>query len=456
MNCVRRLMLAAGIAVVLSACGGGGGGDGGSGALTGGSSSGGAASAGGSPTVGSGSGSVAGGGTSPVQGAQAFSAFDPVAVGSSTSNFHSPATARLAGGGNVVLWVQGSQIMARLTDAGGAPIGAVFAVNPGQTRFPGSFSVAPAPDGGFFVAWAFETVPPQTQFSAVTAVQAKRFTSAGDTVWETRVKEGLSHTISGAVAKATAGGFLVGWSSKSVLTAPDQVFLQRLSAEGARIGGEVALGDTTAQSQTSLSVAPLQDGSVLAAWSQRTFVPSDQYSIYTRRLSADLAPLTAATQLPGTASPGAFHMDAEALSNGSAALGWGATSASGVPEVRSAVLGTDGRFASAVQATPAESMVVGVAVAPFGAAGFGVASQILRTGPRFVNASLQLQRFDLSGAPLDALTELVVRQTFRAEANSGAVLDAGNGFGIAGGPDGHVVAAFMRADEQANAYLMGR
>ena len=454
-RCARHFLLAAAIAVVVSGCGAGGG-DGASGAGapdSGGSASGGGpASAGASPATGSGSG----GGTSPVPTAQAFSAFDPVLIGSSTSSFHPPATARLAGGGNAVLWIQGTQLMARLTDAGGAPTGAAFVVSAGQTRTPFTFSVAPADDGGFIVAWIFETIPPQSQFHAVTAVQAKRFTAAGDTLWEARVNEGLFHGINGPVVKATADGFVVGWSSKLVLTAPDQVFLQRLSADGERIGGQVALGDTTAQSQTNLSVAPLQDGSVLAVWRQRSF-PEDIYSIYTRRLSADLAPLAPPTRLAGTGSPGAFFVDAETLSNGNAALAWGATADSGSSEVRSAVLAPDGSFASAVHATPAEAMVTGVAVLPFGDTGFGVVSQILRTGPQFVNASLQLQRFRPSGAPLDALGELVVRQTFRADPDTGVVLDAGTGFDIAGGPDGHVVAAFKRVDQtQANAYLMGR
>lgn len=458
MEGVRRFVLAAAVAVVLSACGGGGGGDGdgAGGALNGGASGGGAASAGGSPALGS--GSVSGGGASPAPTptAQAFSAFGPVVVGSSTSNFHSPATARLAGGGNVVLWVEGSQIMARLTDAGGAPIGVAFAVNPGHTLGVSGLSAAPTADGGFAVAWALETTRPMSQFHAVYAIQLKRFTSAGDASWESQVNSGLFHSVARPVVKAAPGGFLVGWTSKQVLTYPEQAFLQRISAGGARVGEQVSVSGAPSDPHEHLSIAPLQDGSVLAVWRQRS-IPPDEYSLYTRRFSADLAPLTSAAQLPGTTSPGAFPVDAEVLSNGSVALAWGATAASGTPEVRSAVLAPDGSFASAVQATPSEATVTDVVALPFGDTGFGVASQILRTGPQFVNASVRLQRFDLSGAPLDALTELVVRQTFRADPATGAILDAGFGFDIAGGPDGHVVAAFKRADDlQANTYLMGR
>lgn len=455
MQAAHRLALSALFATALAACGGGGGdagapaGAGGAGANPPASASGGAAPA---PSP---SASPA---PSPSPSAQAFSAFDPFVVGSGPSNTHAPAVARLAGGGNVVFWVEGRQLLGRLTDAAGSPRGGAFVVDDGDPRVPGSFSAAAAPDGGFIVVWAVETEQPQSQFHAVSAIQARLYSASAEALWETRVNDGLFHTIGKPVVKAAGEAFVVGWTSRFVLQAPDQAFLQRLAPDGSRSGGQVAIdADRSSTPQEHLSLAPLQDGSTFAVWRQRSFADNN-YTFYARRFGPDLVPLTGSTAFPGFPASTGFPVEVAALADGNVAAAWGASGNSTRPEIRTAVFTPDAALVSGVQASEVLEFVPSdVAVVSFGPAGYGVAWQVLRHGSRQTNADITLWRLDAAGSPLGAPQDIENRLTYWVSPTTGFFVDAGTGFDLDGGADGHYVLSFHRADgEQANTYLAGR
>lgn len=458
MRCTRRLALGALFGAVLSGCGGGGGGSGDAGSSSTPLAGTGAGAAPASASGGAGTGP--GSSSAPAPSPQAFRAFGPSLVASNASDRDAPAVARLADGGNVVLWVQGNAILGRLTDAAGALVGDAFtaveaAAAGGGPLGLGDVAVAPASDGGFVVAWRRETSRPTTQFDSATAVQAKRFTRTAAPVWEAQASAGLYSSVSRPAIDSQGDGFVLAWIGEEALMAPTWAYLQRLSGDGTRLDADVRVDDASGP-QAHVGLAPLADGTVLAVWHQRDFTDPTTHTHHMRRFAADLAPLTGPTALPGFRSQTAFPVDAEALADGRVAVAWGATGENTRPFVRTAVFTPDGQAVSAVQESVLELPPSDLRVLSFGASGYGVAWQVENAGSRQISASLFLRRFSLSGAALDEPQEVQRRLTFWVSPTVGTTVRAGSGIDMKGGADGHFVAAFHRADENANTYLMGR
>lgn len=461
MLCTRRLALGALFGAVLTGCGGGGGDSAGN---TGGS---------GTPAAGGGAGAAPASGSggpaaapvpspsAPTPSPQAFSEFGPSVVASNASSEVAPAVARLADGGNVVLWVQDQEIRGRLTDAAGAPVGDVFTavaatVENGNRLGLGSVSVAPAGDGGFVIAWRRETTRPTTQFHAVTAVQARRFTRSASPVWEAQASAGLYSSVSRPVIEPQGDGFVLAWIGEQILPAPRWAYLQRITGDGTRLGSDVR-ADSASGPQEHVGLAPLADGTLVAVWHQHVSTNPNTHTLHMRRFAPDLAPLTAPTQLPGFPSRIVFPVDAEALADGNVAIAWGATGENTRPFVRTAVFTPDGQAVSAVQENVLELPPSELRVLSFGESGYGVVWQVENAGSRQVSASLFLQRMGLAGDLLGTPPqEFDRRLTFWVSPTTGATVRAGSGIDVKGGDDRHFVAAFHRADENPNTYLMGR
>ncbi|MFL6691495.1 MAG: hypothetical protein ACJ8GO_00900, partial [Ramlibacter sp.] len=130
-----------------------------------------------------------------------------------------PAVARLADGGNVVVWVEGDSVRARLTDAAGSLVGNPFTVG-ALVNHAAEHSVTAAPDGGFLVLWVVETERAQSQFSGTLGIRAKRFSATGTALWETLVSGARQQIIDRVVGRATPNGFVVGWTSQALFTIP--------------------------------------------------------------------------------------------------------------------------------------------------------------------------------------------------------------------------------------------
>ena len=354
-----------------------------------------------------------------------------------------PSVARLAGGGNVVAWVEGGSVRARLTDAAGALVGDPFTVGALVNHAAGQ-SVTAAPDGGFLVLWIVETEKAQSQFSGSVGIRARKYSANGTAQWETLVSDGTQQVLDRAVARATPNGFVVGWTLKALFPMPSQGAMRLLAADGTPVGSPVAVSQTDGAQQ--LSVAPLQDGSFLAVW--RSFLSNS--AVYTRRFDAALVPIAPGLPVPGTES--ATDVSAETLADGNVGLAWSA----GANEVRSAVLSPVGTLVSAPQVSATRLAPSSLAVLPFGTSGFGVAWQVLDGNYRSNSAEIWLRHFALAGTALDEPVQVESRLTFVVSGVTGASVTAGSGYGICSGPDGHFVAAFQRAGAQADTYLMGR
>ena len=315
------------------------------------------------------------------------------------------------------------------------------------------------PDGGFLVLWLVELERPQSQFSGRVAVQAKRFSATGTTLWEARVSDANNQVIERPMVQATAEGFVFAWTSKPVFTMPGRGYLQRLASDGSLLGTSVEVASGYGQQQ--VSAVPLRDGSILAVWLDG--VNPSERSPYSRRFDASLGAMTPPAPVLDASTSNVLAVSAAALSNGNVGLGWIVGSSAGVGvEVRSAVLSQLGTPVSAIQGTSTGLPEAGsatrftspsITVVSLGAGGFGVAWQIEERNDREAAATIWLRRFALSGMPADnAPLEVESRQT--AAADSG--LQAGSGFGLAGGPDAHFVAAFHRAEAAPHTYLMGQ
>jgi hypothetical protein len=440
----RRFALGAIASAVLAGCGGGGGGA----DAAGGDPAQAASGGGGGPPSGS-------GGTGGDPAGQAFSAFGPVVVASGANSSFAPAVARLAGGGNVVLWVSGTEIQGRLTDAAGAPVGNVFVVNPGYTRTLGSVDVAPTTDGGFVVAWSLQTDLPNLQLFDVMAVQARRYDGSASPVWEARAT-GVFPSMGRVMIEPAGDGFLIGWTARMTASAQEEAWLGLLSASGSQVGDQVPVGVPGGSAADEvLGIAPLTDGTLVAVWRRHTFDPH-RYTMYMRRFAADLNPLTSPIALPGFPATTAFPIDAEGLADGNVAIAWGTTGENSRPYVTTAVFTPDGAPISTVQSEVTELPPSDLQVLSFGNNGYGVGWQVVHGGRREISVSQFLWRFSLAGVPAGLPEGLGTRLTYWVSPTSGEYVDAGSGIDFAGGPDGHYVLAYHRATTQADTYLVGR
>lgn len=431
MQYTRRLALGAIASAVLAGCGGGGGGGDPA-------PSAGAGASGGATGPASGSGSTAGNPSG-----QPSTTFGPTLVARNASAMSAPAVARLAGGGSVVLWVEGQEIHGRRADAGGAFIGDEFVVNPGYGRALGQMAVAPTADGGFVVAWVMETELPFTQFSSVQTIQARRYDAAATLAWEARAT-GTFHSVSGIRIEPAGDGFLLGWIARPFLTAPDEAWLGRIAANGSQVGDQVPVAVPGGGADEAIGIAPLPNGNLVAVWRRRS-LDTGVRTMFMRHFAGDLNPLAPAVALPGAMATTAFPVDAEGLPDGNVAIAWGSTGQNTRPFVSTAVFTPAGVPVSSVQSEVNELPVSDLGVVPLGA-GYGVAWQVVRLGPAGNTASQFLWRLGPRGAPLAAPEGLGTR-TISAD---------GSGADFAGGADGRVVLAYHQAGTTAETWLAGR
>jgi hypothetical protein len=374
-------------------------------------------------------------------------------VASNANSAIAPAVARLTGGGNVVLWASGSEIHGRLTDAAGVSTGDVFVVNPGYTRSLRSMAVAPATDGGFVIAWTYETTQPFNP-ETVTVVQARRYDAEGSPLWEEHAT-GSFHNLDGIRIEAAGDGFLLGWTGGIASTEPDEAWLGRISAEGAQVGDQRPVGVPGSGPDEVVGIAPLADGTIVAVWRHRTS-STGSHTMYMRQLTADLEPLTSPVALPGFPSRTAFPIDAEGLVDGNVAIAWGATGENSRPYVTTAVFTPAGVPVSTVQADVTELPPSDLQVLSLGNGGYAVAWQVVRAGSRETSVSQFLWRFSLAGAPAGLPEGLGTRLTYWVSPTTGEFVDAGSGTDFDAGPDGHYIVAYHQANTRADTYLAGR
>ncbi len=184
-----------------------------------------------------------------------------------------PSVASDAEGNFVVVWYgvgAGStsatdySIFGKRYNAAGAPLGSDFVANTftGGNVFGGDVAAAPA--GNFVVVWtAKDEVSDYDVFG-------QRFSSAGSKVGS----EFLVNTyttgrqINGRVALDRSGGFVVVWTSVDQDGSGPGVFGQRFSASGAKTGSEFQVNTYTTGYQGAARVAVDRGGNFVVVWSE--------------------------------------------------------------------------------------------------------------------------------------------------------------------------------------------
>lgn len=179
------------------------------------------------------------------------------------------ALARLQGGGFVGAWADGSfskadksglAIHAQRFTNSAAKLSGQYQINSISSGDEDSPSLTSLPNGGFVAV--YENSP------ATGGVLGQVLNAAGTHVG-TEIKLGADTGREPAVAGLTGSSFLFVWSGLE-LGGPSRgslsVFGQRFTAQGAKIGGEIAINTTKAGAQDNPSAAALLQGKSVVVW----------------------------------------------------------------------------------------------------------------------------------------------------------------------------------------------
>jgi Ca2+-binding RTX toxin-like protein len=217
---------------------------------------------------------------------------------------YEPAVAALAGGGYVVAWIDQSAtggdtdneaIRAQRFDTFGNKVGPEILVNATTTGRQSQPTIAALADGGFVVGW--------TDWSALSAdndtaaIRAQRFTSAGVATGAELVVNTttvLSQT-DPDMAALSAGGFVAVWVDSSTTGGDQDSFAirgQRFAAGGVAAGAEFLVNSTVLRGQSDPAVAGLAGGGFAVVWTDESLTGADANgtAIRLQRYAADGSP----------------------------------------------------------------------------------------------------------------------------------------------------------------------
>ncbi len=156
--------------------------------------------------------------------------------------------------------------------------GDIQSINPNVSQ-----AIAADANGNYIVVWVSNA-----QDSDLYGVYAQRFNADG-------VPQGLEfqvnttatdNQINPTVAMDAAGNFVVTWASNLQDGSGYGVYAQRFDASGVAQGGEVLVNTTTANSQTTPSIAMAANGSFAITWTSGGQDPDGSSGIYAQRFDA--------------------------------------------------------------------------------------------------------------------------------------------------------------------------
>ncbi|MDZ4251029.1 MAG: M10 family metallopeptidase C-terminal domain-containing protein [Sulfuritalea sp.] len=235
-------------------------------------------------------------------------------VNSSASGDQSaPSVATLADGGWIIVWhgsTSGSMLLQRY-DFDGTAVGVPTHLDSG-TGGRGSYpAVAPLADGGWVVTWV------STYMETYGDIFAQRYLADGTVLGGvTRVNTYTNMYQSDPhVAALSDGGWVVTWTSSYQDGSGGGVYAQRYQLDGTAAGAEIQVNTHTDSDQYSSSVAALVDGGWVVLWRSHDSVAGDQ--IYYQRVGAD----GTAVGLETLIGPG-WEPSVAALSDGGWVAAW--------------------------------------------------------------------------------------------------------------------------------------
>ena len=218
-----------------------------------------------------------------------------------------PSVSGLSDGGFVVVW-DGSgpdpyDVLGQRFDASGTNAGSVFQINSFTDGSQLEPSVAGLNGGGFVVAWASDSNPPQDGDQR--GVFAQQFDANGQPVGGEFLVNTTTESNQGdpSVAALSDGGFIIIWHHYGSESALNGIYGQRYDASGNPIEPEIRISTYTEGNQRVPAVAGLSDGGFVVNWISDG-QDGSLWGVYGRRFDADGNPVASATPLTltGTAS----------------------------------------------------------------------------------------------------------------------------------------------------------
>ena len=193
----------------------------------------------------------------------------------------------LAGGGFAVVWGDDSSggnfapsegIKLQLYSAAGTRVGDEIVVNTATAGEQRGAQIAELSNGNIVVTWNDGSlgVGGATGDSSLGAVKAQLFSAGGSRLGGEILVNTTTYHYQEAplVTPLAGGGFLIAWNDSSQTTngyGTDfhemDVRAQAFDAVGAKVGGEFVVNATTAGKQALARLVPLDDGNLLAVWS---------------------------------------------------------------------------------------------------------------------------------------------------------------------------------------------
>ncbi|WP_085317639.1 beta strand repeat-containing protein [Derxia lacustris] len=249
--------------------------------------------------------------------------------------------------------------------------------------------IAPLADGGYVVVW-------QSLTGGDYEIYSQRFSGAGEKLGgETHVNTttaGLQYRPQ--VATLADGSYVVAWEQ---VGSTSDIVLQRFAASGAALGGETVVNTTTALAQSQPQIAALDGGGYVVVWQSagQDGDSSGQRNIYSQRYDAGGTALGGETRINASVTGDQIAPQVAALADGGYVAMWQDWAASGWLAQRydasGAAVGAGITAASYYQTSLRD-------LAGLAGGGFVAVWDI--------GAEVTMQRFDASGAAL-ASVEIV-------------------------------------------------
>jgi len=203
-----------------------------------------------------------------------------------------PTVCRQPTGEFAVAWVGGANaagngaIVARVFESDGSPRTDEIVVHPTSPERQREPSIACRSDGGFLVTWAARGAD-----AAGFAVLLRAFNSTGAPLFPPIVanQTGEQDQRRPAVCAGGDGGSVLVWQSLGQDGDEEGIYTRRLGADGAALGPEVQVNQSTALAQQWPAVDCDPDGGALVAWESEQ-ADVGRYRVHARRLRGDGAP----------------------------------------------------------------------------------------------------------------------------------------------------------------------
>ncbi|MCP4394282.1 MAG: hypothetical protein GY804_08490, partial [Alphaproteobacteria bacterium] len=246
-----------------------------------------------------------------------------------------PRTTALTGGGFVITWHSNGQdgdgygIYAQRFDASATPVGNEFQANTYTTSSQIYPAVAPLADDGLAITWMS-----YLQDGAYYGVYMKRFEAPPISELDIQVNTTVaSFQYTPDIATLDDGGIVVAWQAGGQDGSGQGIYAQRYDADGNTAGSEFQVNNYTASDQITTSVAALDGGGFVIAWSSY-LQDGNNYGVYAQRYDASGAEIGIEFKVNTYFSGAQQHPSVAPLPGGGFVIAWSSqyqdTSSAGV------------------------------------------------------------------------------------------------------------------------------